>query len=66
MSHLRFYRAILSHELADADAATIELHAATLSRKQTRPLFPFHDPPSQTQFQNDEIVPYLIFFECID
>ena len=31
MSHLRFYRAILSHELADADAATVELHAATLS-----------------------------------
>ena len=41
MSHLRFYRAILSHELADADAATVELHAATLSRKQTQLLHQF-------------------------
>jgi len=30
------------------------------------PLFPFHDPPSQIQFQNDEIVPYLIFSELFD
>ena len=42
MSHLQFYRAILSHECATllrnkvADSATVELHAATLLRKQTR------------------------------
>ena len=30
------------------------------------PFFPFHDPPSQTQFQNDEIVPYLILSELFD
>jgi len=54
-----------------ADAATVELHAAaTLSQKKTNtasaPLFPFHDPHSQTQFQNGEIVPYLIFSELFD
>jgi len=42
ISHLWFYRAILSHECATfsrdkvAEAATIKLHAATLSDKQTR------------------------------
>ena len=47
MSHLRFYSAILSHECATlsrdkvADAATVELHAGTLSRKQTRLLHHF-------------------------
>jgi len=47
MSHLRFYRAILSHECATlsrdkvTDAATFELHVATLSRKQTRLLHRF-------------------------
>ena len=50
----RLYRATKSQ--------TVELHDATLSHKQTRLLHPFHDPPSQTQFQNDEIIPYLIFF----
>jgi len=28
--------------------------------------FPFHDPPSQTQFQNDEVLPYVIFSEVFD
>jgi len=48
MSHLRFYRAILSHECATlsrdkvTDAAPVELHAATtLSLKQTRLLHHF-------------------------
>ena len=50
-----FFAQFLSHESAAtlsrdkvADAATVELHAATLSRKQTRLLrhfSPFHDPP---------------------
>jgi len=70
MSHVRFYRAILSHECATlsrdevADAATVELHTVTLSREQTRLLR--HFPPSQTQFQNGEIVPYLISSEHLD
>jgi len=47
MSHLRFYRAIVSHESATssrdsiADGATVELHAATSSHKQTRLLHRF-------------------------
>jgi len=47
MSHVRFYRALLSHECATlsrdkvADAATVELHTATLSHKQTRLLHHF-------------------------
>ena len=39
------------------------------SYKQTRLLchfFSLHDPPSQTQFQKDEIVPYLIFSALFD
>jgi len=36
------------------------------TNKASAPLFPLHDPPSQTQLQNDEIVPYLIFSEVID
>jgi len=47
MSHLRFFRAILSHECVTlsrekvADAATVKLHAAILSHKQTRLLHHF-------------------------
>ena len=41
MSHLRFYHVILSHERATlsqsyVDAASVKLHIATLSHKQTR------------------------------
>jgi len=69
-------RAILSHEFATLPAKKsqmLRLSSCTLlrlCRKKTNtasvPLFPFHDPPSQTQFQNDEIVPYLIFSELFD
>jgi len=54
MSHLRFYLAILSHECATlsrdkvADAATVTLHAATLSHKQTHLLH--HFPVSRSSF----------------
>ena len=39
MSHLRFYRAILSHDYhaIKSQPATVQLHSATLSRKQTKP-----------------------------
>ena len=52
-------------------AVIVELHAATLSHKlintASAPLFPFQDPTSQTLFQNDEIVPYLVFsYELFD
>jgi len=51
--------AILSHECATlsrgADAATVELHAAK-TNTASAPVLPFYDPPSQTQFQNGEIV----------
>jgi len=77
MSHVRFYqnRAILLHKRGTlsrdnnvADAATVELHARCdfvelTTTAASAPLFPFHDPPSQTQFQNAETVPYLIFSE---
>jgi len=54
-----------------AHALIVELHAATLSHKlintASAPLFPFQDPTSQTLFQNDEIVPYLVFsYELFD
>jgi len=64
MSQLRFYRAILSHECATLSRDKVA-DAATLSQTNTASvlLFPFRDPPSQTQFQNGEIVPYLIFSE---
>jgi len=56
--------AILSRDFV-AHAVIVELHAATLSHKlintASAPRFPFHDPTSQTLFQNDEIVPYLVF-----
>jgi len=38
-----------------ADAATVELHAAK-TNTASAPVLPFYDPPSQTQFQNGEIV----------
>jgi len=47
MSHVRFYRAILSHECGTlprdkvADAATVKLHGATLSHKETQILHHF-------------------------
>jgi len=47
MSHLRFYRAILSRQRATllrdkvTDAVTVKLHAANLSYKQTRLLYHF-------------------------
>jgi len=51
-----------------ADAATVELHTATLSHKQTRLLrhFPVSRSSSQTVPQCEEIVPYLIFSELFD
>ena len=52
-----------------ADAATVKLHAATLSQLTNTtfaPLFPFYDPRSQTRFQNDETVPYLMFSELFN
>jgi len=67
-----FVRAILSHECATssrdklADAATVEWHAATFiaqtNAAASAPVFPLHDPPSQTQFQNDDIVQYPNLF----
>jgi len=61
-------REVLSHECATllrdkvADAATVKLH------KQTRLLHHFSRFPTllHKQFQNDEIVPYLIFSELFD
>jgi len=53
----RLYRARQSF----ADAATVELHAATVELHASAPIFPLHDPPSQTQLQNGEIVLYPIF-----
>jgi len=77
MSHLRFLsRAVLSQECATSQrdkvadaAATVELHAAHFvaqTNTSSAPLFPFHDPPSQTRFRNGEIVSRLIFPELID
>ena len=67
--------AILSRDkvaqVRDFIAVVVKLHAATLPHKLintiSAPLFPFHDPTSQTLFQNDEIVPYLVFsYELFD
>ena len=44
-------------------SATVKLHAATLSHNQTRLLHHFSRFTFTKQFQNDEIVPYLIFSE---
>jgi len=59
MPHLRFYRAILLH-----DAATVDLHAATLSRKQTRLLHHFSRFTILLREHSSKIVKlfYLIFF----
>jgi len=51
---------------------TLRLSSCTLRLRRVKtntasaPLFPFHDPHSQTQFQNDEIVPYLVSSEHFD
>jgi len=49
-----------------ADAATVEWHFVALTNTASAPLFPFHDPPSQTQIRNDQIVPYPAFPELFD
>jgi len=67
MSHLRFYRAILSHKCATvADAATVKLRDnTTLSLKQTRLLrhFSRFTILLPKQFQNNEIFPYLTLID---
>jgi len=42
------------------------LRLCRVKNMASAPLFPFHDPSSETQFQNGDIVPYLIFSELFD
>jgi len=71
MSHLRFYRGILSHECATLSAATVELQSLRLCRVNKHG-FCTTFPVSRSAFtststiQDDEIVPYLVFSKLID
>jgi len=64
MSQLRFCRT--SARLLSRDKV---VDAATAAYKQTwllRHFSPFIDAPSQTQFQNGEIFPYITFSELFN
>ena len=67
-------RAILSRDfvarvrdlIARQSRRRCDCRVVTQTNTASAPLFPFHDPPPQTPFQNDENIPYLIFSELFD
>jgi len=64
VARVRDFIARRSRRRCDCRVARCDFVAQT--NTASAPVFSFHDPPSQTRFQNDETVPHLIFCELFD